>query len=330
MPLAQRRFVVLASLYFFVLSTAVAAAEDDRDKKVDRYDRIVDAFIQYDIGQLRGEKGAQANQGFLALQGDDAIPALVRGANKAAHLTQSCPIMVIANKLQQLLSQTSDQGMLRYALQHLDGSKGIYGQYIESLKAQAKQLLRELDGTPEQPSERVLNKGGTAGQLRRSKMPIEKWSKDDLLEAITEEGVGAVQALEELKARKGNEYTAALAEAVTRVNDSLKPIARALLAQRLTRMTDDTLRAMLKGDDREVRAAAAYAVGYKGSPLYHELVETMKDRDATVALNAQQSLIKLSGEDLGPAEGASYAERFAASKRWRLWVEKHIDELHKR
>jgi len=46
-----------------------------------------------------------------------------------------------------------------------------------------------------------------------------------------------------------------------------------------------------------------------------------KDRNGPlVADHAQQALIKLSGEDLGPEEGAEAMDWWRASKRWETWA----------
>src|SRR5262249_10279778 len=57
------------------------------------HDRIVDRFILYDIGRLRGVEGQQALQEFNRL-GPDAIPAMVRGYNRACTIEASCPVIV--------------------------------------------------------------------------------------------------------------------------------------------------------------------------------------------------------------------------------------------
>jgi hypothetical protein len=300
-----------------------------RADKPDRFDAVVDAFIDYDIGKLRGAQGFKANQDFHALSGDEVIPALVRGANKAAKMQNSCPIIMIAMKLQSHLQQAKSREALQYAAAHLDssGANMVYGSYIDSLRAGARTMLRQFDGLPPAAEEDTneVRGGGTAGQLRRSKKPIDEWSQADLLDAVlTEEGPPVVRALEELKDRKGAESTDTLAKAIGALGDEIRPLARGLLAQRLVRMTDETLKTMLADENVEIRAAAASAAGYKGSPLCPELAKAVADKNPLVAANAHQSLVKLSGEDLGPADGAKFAERFTASKRWTRW----IDERH--
>ena len=66
-----------------------------------------------------------------------------------------------------------------------------------------------------------------------------------------------------------------MAYAITAVPPGDREAARGLLATRLTRMSERTLRAKLGAADPEVRAAAARAVGYKGLPLYAELIAAL-------------------------------------------------------
>jgi hypothetical protein len=81
-------------------------------------DRIVDNFIAYDVGQLRGAAGAQARQRFAQL-GPEAIPALVRGLNKSAGIHASCPVGVIASKLMSTLQSANDPSLRQYAIDHV-------------------------------------------------------------------------------------------------------------------------------------------------------------------------------------------------------------------
>jgi hypothetical protein len=294
----------------------------------DEYDQIVDDFIQYDIGKLRGQPGQIANQRFRALNNSKAIPALCRGAVRASRIRASCPIIVISHKLGSLLRSTRDVEMLQHALDYLDppGPQAPYGTYVNNLRQIANEQIRRVTGKGPLVAS-TLRGGGTASQLRRSRVELDKWSCDDLVDAVAEEkGTRLLQVLEELKDRKGSIYTEALAGAVATVSDDVKPIARGLLATRLVRMKDQTLRAKLKDRDAEVRAAAALAIGYKGSPLYEELAAAMRDRDALVAANAHDVLVKMLGEDQGPPEGASGIEWFEASKRWEDWIKKHGQE----
>jgi len=282
-----------------------------------RNDQIVDAFILYDIGRLRGPEATQAVRAYNELTGDGAIPSMVRGVNKAARMRQSCPIIVLARKLDGMLRATSDPEMLEYAIRNLDSSgTGVhYASYVERLRELAQ---GELYG-----NERVTLelRAGTTSQLQRAKKPVDQWSYDDLKEAIYQErGTQLVRVLEELMRRKGAEHTVTLAEAIAAVPDDNKELARGLLAQRLARMTDRTLVAKLDDPEIEIRAAAVRAIGYKGSPLYQELAAALRDKPM-VADHAHQALVKLTGEDFGPTENAPAMDWYRASKRWEDWAE---------
>src|SRR5262249_16117795 len=67
------------------------------------YNKVVDDFILYDIGRLRGQLGQLALTRFNQL-GPDSLPALVRGINLAAGLEASCPIVVLRRKFQDMLA----------------------------------------------------------------------------------------------------------------------------------------------------------------------------------------------------------------------------------
>lgn len=302
-----------------------------RRQQADNYDKIVDDFILYDIGQLPGQAGIEANQRFTALQGNEAIRAVCRGANKAARMSASCPIMVISSKLQQLLAQCKDEETLRWVLKNLDlKSPGLqYEMWLRNLReavaARLESRERELDaeGT-------VLRGGGTTAELRLRRMarkPLATWEHDDLVQAVSLwKGTSLVQILEEIAGRKGSEYTEALADAIARVSEDMKPAVRGLLANRLTRMTQETLRAKLSDPNPEIRAAAALAIGYKGCPLYKDLAAVLRDRSLLAATNAHSVLVKMLGVDHGPAAGASGAEWYTASKAWEEWIEKNQPE----
>ena len=71
------------------------------------------------------------------------------------------------------------------------------------------------------------------------------------------------------------------------------------------------------------RAAAASAVGYKGTALYQELAAALRDPNPRVVAEAHAVLVKLLGEDLGPRPEASGLDCFEASRRWEQWIEEN-------
>lgn len=313
-------FVVLSTLVLAAPGTTVA--QEARNETEQRYDRIVEAFIEYDIGKLTGQAGQEANEQFRSISGDQAIPAVIRGVNRAARMRQSCPIAVVSRKLRELLDATEEPYWLKYAMEQLDDSSPElrYKNYVQNLKQMAEARQRALDG--KQPLSHHALVGGTPGQLRRSRILIDQWSGQDLKDAVAEDvGAQLMQALTEIEQRKGSEYTEMLARSISAVAEEEREAVRGLLATRLTRMTERTLRAKLNSPDPEVRIAAARAIGYKGALMYSELVQSLRDPNPTVAQYAHETLVKLSGEDFGPPSGAKALDWYEASKRWQRWVD---------
>ena len=308
-----------------VVSWAAAAAPKDSPKaapRSDKYDRIVDDFIRADVGELRGQEGRAAMAEFYGVNTEEAIPALVRGVNKAANVRASCPIMMVSSKLQHLSSTCRNTAMLRQAYNDLSAeANSPYGNYVSSLKQYLDGRLTTLEGR--EPKREVTMTGGTPGQLRRSRINLAKWTFKDLEEAVAEDAdEQLMRVLEEIASRQGSEYTELLARAVAGMKPENQEIARGLLAKRLMRMTDETLREKLKDQDAEVRAMAARAAGYKGLTAgYAELAALLRDRSPVAAAEAKATLVKLSGEDFGPPEGAKGIEWYEASKRWEKWLQ---------
>ncbi len=83
-----------------------------------KIDKIVQRFIEFDIGQLKGPEGKQALADFQKL-GPESIPALIRGLNRSANMGHSCPVAIIAKKLKPLLTSSEDEFVLDYARQEI-------------------------------------------------------------------------------------------------------------------------------------------------------------------------------------------------------------------
>lgn len=111
-----------AMAYRHVPRRALKTSQAPRDwpSTVDmkQMDRIVERFIQYDVGQLSGENGRQALIEFQSL-GSESVPSLVRGLNHAARIQYSCPVGVLSEKLVQLLLQGKDSSLTEYVVRNL-------------------------------------------------------------------------------------------------------------------------------------------------------------------------------------------------------------------
>ncbi len=99
-------------------------------------DTVVERFIEFDIGRLQGEEGARARRDFDSL-GVESLSALVKGFNRSAYISASCPVRVLESKLNYVLSQTNDPTSLQYVLDNV--GKGVAA---DAVHAQILQKFR--------------------------------------------------------------------------------------------------------------------------------------------------------------------------------------------
>ena len=143
------------------------------------------------------------------------------------------------------------------------------------------------------------------GELLRA--PEKDWSK----------------VLAKLRDTKGSVHTQALLGAVARVQGAQRKAVREALAERLTRMTADTLREMAKYDDVELRRAAILAMAMKDDKAHiPDLVAAILDEEDMVVRAARAGLKSLTGEDFGPDANATAGEKLFTVDSWKKWMAK--------
>ncbi len=128
------------------------------------------------------------------------------------------------------------------------------------------------------------------------------------------------KALERVRDAKGTEYTRALVLVIHKLEGDRKKDARDALAERLTRMSAETLRGLTRGDDPELRRGAVLACAMKDDKGYvPDLIDRLNDEDELVVRAARAGLKSLTGQDLGPHPRATKEERAEAIAAWRAW-----------
>src|SRR5665213_3965358 len=120
-------------MIYLTLVAVLLGAKDDASRKVSavapslpaltkeeeaKIETVVDRLILADTGRLRGEEARKAIKEFDKL-GPEAIPALIRGLQQSAKMSQSCPVVLISKKLLRLLEGSSDPILLEYARDEL-------------------------------------------------------------------------------------------------------------------------------------------------------------------------------------------------------------------
>ncbi len=181
----------------------------------------------------------------------------------------------------------------------------------------------------------VKPQAGVAADQKGETKPVALRSTDAQAARLTAELLEAPadqqeQVLAKLKDAKGMIHTQALAAAIPRLGPEMQTKARDALAERLTRMTADTLRERLDDADPEIRRAAVLACASKGSrDHFPELVVLLGDSEPMVADAAHTALKRLTKEDFGPKANATDSERLQAIAAWHAWWKKRDSKVTK-
>jgi hypothetical protein len=275
------------------------------NEEEEKLDRVIDRFILFDTGRLPGAEGQQAARDFEKL-GTEAIPALIRGLNRAAMIEHSCPTLVISRKLSRMLAASNDPELLEFARDTIGAGveRSSHARVLKDLRFACQ--LRKND----------LARRASAGPKEPKAMTLVELSEA----ARKETGPRLKLVLTELEKRRGTEVVTGLAYAAANADTETKPLARDLLDSHLGRLPAIVVRQKLKDSDAEVRKAAARVVAAKQPGLGGDLIDLVADAVPEVREAARQALMKLSkGEDFGPADTAGAAEIEAAQKKWRAW-----------
>jgi hypothetical protein len=290
------------------------------EEEEDDLDRIIDNFIKFDTGKLSGAEARKAKAEFDKL-GPEAIPALIRGLNRAATIEDSCPAVVIAKVIARMVSGSNDTKLMDFVRDNVGAGVGPtrHGGVLKDLKFVAmmrRNLLARRGPTAPATAPVTGTSTGTSGGKSLSSLSV-----GDLAEAAgKEQGTRLKQVLAELGQRRGSEAVTALAAAATSYDGDVQKVARDGLVNSLSRLGATDLAENLKDSRPEVRAAAARVVGAKGLRLVDEVIDLLRDDDKMVADAAHDALVRLNrGRDLGPAHNAGDSERDAAVKKWREW-----------
>jgi hypothetical protein len=128
--------------------------------------------------------------------------------------------------------------------------------------------------------------------------------------------------LKEARDGKGANFTRSLVLTATNTDGERKKQARDALAERLCRMSAATLRTMLKGDEVELRRAAALACAMKDDKDHiPDLINALTDADDDVVRAAKAGLKSLTGKDFGPAS-MSAGQKALTVSAWKEWYAK--------
>lgn len=290
-----------------------------------RLDQAIDRFIDYESGKVRGPDAKKVLSDFHKL-GPEAIPALIRGLNRAAKIEHSCPAVILAKKLARMLSTTKDVQLLEFARENVGAgvTQSRHMGVINDLRVLCTFRKRAVAQEESRATVRTLpgSKAVNSARPTTGKSDVHEMSVTELIEAAgSERGARLRTVLTELGQRRGDAVLGALGSAATTYDGEIQQLARDLLTRQLSGLSAKELKDKLHVDRAEVRAGAAGVIGNKGIHAESELIESLSDPEAVVRRQAHQALVRLSrGTDFGPKEDATEAERTKAQQQWRAWL----------
>jgi hypothetical protein len=280
-----------------------------KDEDYARFDGIIDRFIQYDTGKLKGAAGRKALSDFNKL-GPEAVFSLIDGFNRAAKMQDSCPCVIIGRKLAKIFNASQDVDLLEFARENL-GAGGIAPRHTATVKdLRVGCMVRKS----------LVQRSQAAAALPGQK-PLRSMSTADLAAAAgKEKGANLKKVLIELEKRSGPQVLDTLAIVAAGSDNDAQPLARTLLFRNLNRHSLANLKEKLIDERAAVRATAVAVITARKLPWGLELIDRLGDEDGQVSQGARRALVQLAaGTDHGPEPTASPTEREAATSRWREW-----------
>ncbi len=273
-----------------------------------RYDKIVNQFIKYDLGQLPGAEGLKAKNDFLKL-GSESIPALFRGLQTSAKLEHSCPVAMISQKLKSFLMKSDDDELLDYA---------------------RDELTSALEGSRHAPLLQDMRLGVTMRRkvVLANKPQVPKWlltmTVAEMLKSLQEEENQQKHKLmaQELGRRGDHESLQGLGLFAVSFYPEVKDPSIKLLQEKMRKLKIGEMQEFLKDTNPLLRQKAAEAMGnLKAIKGAEDLVPLLLDSNAGVQKAVRGALVKIgAGKDFGPIDFSNTESVRKSQLEWKRWL----------
>lgn len=273
-----------------------------------RYDKIVNQFIKYDLGQLPGAEGLKAKNDFLKLT-SESIPALFRGLQISAKLEHSCPVAMISQKLKSFLLKSEDDELLDFA---------------------RDELTSALEGSRHAPLLQDMRLGVTMRRkvVLANKPAVPKWlltmTVAEMLKSLQEEENQQKHKLmaQELGRRGDHESLQGLGLFAVSFYPEVKEPSIKLLQEKMRKLKIGEMREFLKDMNPLLRQKSAEAMGnLKATKGAEDLVPLLLDANGGVQKAAREALVKIgAGKDFGPIDFSNSESVRKSQLEWKRWL----------
>ncbi len=212
----------------------------------DQLDKIIDRFMLFDTGQLQGDEGKKALADFEKL-GPEAIPALIRGINRAAVMENSCPTLVIAKKLMRMLQASDDAELLDFAYDNI--AAGVD-------RSQHMRVLQDL-----RVGCMIRRNALLRLEEKTGIKPPHKMTTAELADAMARDSGNRLKMeLMELGQRKGPEVLTGLIAAAGAKDADVQKLALDLMTSQMAAQGIEVIQTELRDEHNDARRAAARTV----------------------------------------------------------------------
>jgi hypothetical protein len=289
------------------IAPSLPALTKEEEAKIEA---VVDRLILADTGRLRGDDARKAIKEFDKL-GPEAIPALIRGLQQSAKMSQSCPVVLISKKVLRLLEASNDPILLEYARDEIGaGIKGsAHGRILQDVRFRV-----------------TLRKNAVARLKPVMRAPSALSTPELAKAASTARGTAVRGVLQELAKRDGKAALDGLTVAAGSADKETAKLGRAMLDVHLGRMPASSLAEVLKDDRVEARLGAVRVAAARAA-MAPALIDRITDESAAVRAEARAALKKLSkGEDFGPEADATPTQRREARRKWQRWWDEQSEK----
>ena len=187
------------------------------------------------------------------------------------------------------------------------------------LKATAE--LDKLKPSEERPGDKSADIAGSKSGTETAPTTLGATAESLAKALVQATGGERTKLIKEYTEEKGGKFSQALVQAIPQLRGEDLKAARYGLAERMGRMTADTLRRYMQDENPELRSAACWGAcrADDSKSLVPDLIKALEDPEEMVWTKARLSLKDISGRNFGPKDGDSAAKRKEAAGLWLAW-----------
>jgi hypothetical protein len=348
----ESRSVVARLLLLAATFAGPVAAQEPKSNGLrddERYNALVEEFIQYDIGNVREPAAVdRIRRQFNSLKADEAVPALVRGLNRSMRMGYSCPITAISGKLMSMMQSSRNPEVGKHILANLEQRDvGRYNHHIANVRKNAEgQMIRILgrEQAERQFKRRVEDDAQKMAYVPGMKLtdlaPRQRAASGPASDATANDASINANRTSDATGKPASPTTTppaadlgklTVAQLAERLND--KSGQARVLRELSMRASDgneaevaalgDSIVQSLSEGNESARMEAARLLGVlrlEWTTL--PLITALEDSSPAVRSAATTALTRITRQLFGPADDATPAQQKQAVARWRNWWEK--------